>query len=143
MEDHGKVIETPTELVSVLNDFTAVLELEQEALLAPASEHLDTVVTRKHALLQQINQIHPSLIQKMSQPEGNGDDLQQMVRAKELINTCNQHNRENGALVAQNLKIFRSSISFLSRNMNQHAVELYNPYGETHSELRNRDIGKA
>lgn len=143
MNTNGAIISTVDSLLNLLNDFKLVLEMEQRALLELTQDHVTTVASRKEDILRKINRVHPDLLHRVRDTSEIHDIDHPIEQVRQLIETCKQHNRDNGALVAQGLKMCRNSIGFLRNNMNDLSVELYDPNGHTQSGLVSRNIGEA
>lgn len=143
MTENSPVITTTAELARILTDFNTLLEQEQKGLQDSNSDQVEVVAMQKNVLLQRINHIHPDLAQRVSRAAVEDIEQNSIARIRQLIDSCKAHNRDNGALVAQGLKMCRTSIGFLSSNLNQGSVELYNLYGQASSEINRREIGQA
>ena len=137
------VITTATALAELLNDIVAVLEQEQLALKNSTTEQVETVTTRKQAVLQKFNQVHPTLVHRVTDSSRNTNESVEIAHIRGLITICQRYNRENAALVAHGLQMCRYSINFLHGTLQMQSVERYNLSGQTVSGMSTRVIGTA
>lgn len=143
MQTTNKVITTTEELAELLNEVMTVLEQEQRALQDTTTETVVTVTSRKRALLQQINHVHPDLVHRVTGAGGADNEPQAVAQIRRLLALCQRYNKENAALVTHSLHMCRRSMNFLQGSLQQNSIERYNPDGQTTSGVRSREIGTA
>ncbi len=143
MTNSALKVQTTTDLISLLGDFTRTLELEQQTLLALDAEQLMSVAERKTRILERIGQIDSTLMDKITSSEEQDDDYANVEEIRSLIDVCKNRNRENSLMVAQGLKICRNSIGILNSTIQKQSVELYSANGQSNTAISSRNLGEA
>jgi len=143
MSANVKVVNSTAELERLLSDLTKILEQERTSLLSPDVNHLTMLVTRKNSLLQAISNIHPELYSRLLTPLESDHEYEALAQINRLITSCKHFNTENGALVAQGLKVCRNSIGLLNGHTHNSSVQTYDINGQTDFEPGKRDHGIA
>lgn len=143
MKNSVQIVDSTAAMIDLMKRFSETLQLEQRFLLTPGSTEIASLTDEKQRLLNQISSIHPDLIKRVINPRESDQEIDVINQIRKLIDGCKEHNRENGALVAQGLKVCRNSISILKGSTQQPRLELYDPQGQTDEKMIKRDFGQA
>ncbi|MGI9296193.1 MAG: flagellar export chaperone FlgN [Pseudomonadales bacterium] len=143
MSQNLRIVKTAIELEELLCELVQTLEHERSNLTSLEPGNLSTLVARKNELLQSLSIIPQHLSSQVTAPVAPGDELSTIARIRKLIAKCQSYNKENGALVAQGLKVCRNSIALLNGNLSRPVVELYDVNGHTNSNPGKRYHGIA
>lgn len=143
MSDNDSTMSSAKELERYLNEFIDILQQEQLKLLDSDLDQITALVGSKDHLLARINSMDASLVKNLTSLDVDQVDGIQKAHIRNLISQCKRYNKENAALVAQNLKVTRNAISLLDREFTRSSIELYDVQGNSTTSTRGRDHGCA
>jgi|GEM_PF-4058817 len=130
------------EAVPLLEQLSAVLKAEQQALVSQKIDELDSLVRDKLLLLEKLAILEPHILSAMND-DSNSAENSQLAGVAVLLESCRQLNQENNALVVQGIKNIDHSISFLHQVTQTGTVGLYDPSGKTGNQSAKRNLGQA
>lgn len=125
-----------------LDGLSSVLETEREALLAGDVDSLDQAGSRKHALMQQLEQLDAERVQLgLAAPEVASalDDRWQALLKK--LRACRDMNQHNGNVVGQRLGSVRRALAILTGQDADSAV--YGRSGALQNRSRSQTLAEA
>lgn len=123
----------------LIDSILTSMETEQQAIMKSDPDAIDSAMTGKAELLNQMAKLEPRLtdLLKSSDVAGNVESIKTKLRE------CQSKNRENRLLTIQGLNVVDKSISFFESLMQIGSAKVYDADGNTNGRSMKRNIGTA
>lgn len=130
------------EMCQTLDQLVLVLEAERTALDGGDTEALGQVGTRKHGLMQQLEQLDAERRQlTREQPQDGAGPDPAWAAIVQSLRHCHRLNQRNGGIVNQRLQLVRQALAVLTGA--DGSSGLYDRSGELHASARSRSLAAA